>query len=425
MRSWPSVTLAPVDESISFPPLQLFNSYRGQVEPVSSSQPFTMYVCGITPYDATHLGHAATYLSFDLIHRFLLASEREVRFIENVTDIDDPLFERASRDGVDWSRLGTDQVDLFRADMTALRVLAPEKFESVTEAMPKIIDLVEKLIRSGRTYQLGNDLYLDGELVDGYKNLPICLDEAIELFANRGGDPLREGKRHPLDPLLWRESAVGEPSWPTSFGTGRPGWHIECNAIAMELLTSQDPENGDAATTMRKWSIDLQGGGSDLLFPHHFMTALQGRALLDRDFAHHFVHAGMIGYHGEKMSKSLGNLVFVSRLVASGTDPMAIRTALMLGHYRSDREWNDEALERGKSLVDRLRNVLGRQGVANYRTLMQEIVTDLANDLDTPSALKRLEIFLDCSLDSDLDGNEAMTPGALSRFLDSVLGLAV
>jgi len=418
VRSWPSLALAPVERNLTFPNLSLFNSYRHTVEPVSNDGPFTMYVCGITPYDATHLGHAATYLSFDLIQRYLLASGREVRFIENVTDIDDPLFERANRDGVDWSDLGAGQVDLFRSDMAALRVLPPEIFESVTEAMPRIIELIEKLIHSGKTYRLGSDLYLDGTLLDGYTNLPMALDQAIELFASRGGDPSREGKHHPLDPLLWRASSLGEPSWESSFGSGRPGWHIECNAIALEL-------GEEETSTARQWSIDLQGGGSDLFFPHHFMTALQARAIESHDFAHHYVHAGMIAYQGEKMSKSRGNLVFVSRLIASGVDPMAMRIALMLGHYRSDREWSDEVLQRGETLLRRLRIALGRQGLTNYRPLMSEIIADLANDLDTPSAFKKLDLYLDRSLQPEFAANEEMSPGALSRFLDSVLGLAL
>ncbi|MEY3684448.1 MAG: cysteinyl-tRNA synthetase [Actinobacteria bacterium] len=421
MRSWPSLTLPPVDRSIRFPQLSLFNSYRQSIEPVSDQNPFAMYVCGITPYDATHLGHAATYLSFDLVHRFLSLSGRSVRFIENVTDIDDPLFERANRDGVEWSQLGEEQVDLFRSDMSALRVLPPNSFESVSEAMPQIISLVQRLIESGMTYPLGSDIYLDGSKMDGYRDLPMSMDEAIELFANRGGDPSRVGKRHPLDPLLWRESSAGEPSWQASFGSGRPGWHIECNAIAMGLIDEKDLDDGEVSGGSRKWVIDLQGGGSDLFFPHHFMTALQARAILNREFAQHFVHAGMIGYQGAKMSKSLGNLVFVSRLTASGVDPMAIRIALMLGHYRSDREWSDQLLAQGEELLNRLRRVLGRQAVPDYQDLINEIIADIANDLDTPSALSKLDSYLEKAL----DGDESINPGSLSRFLDALLGLAV
>lgn len=415
MLSWPAVALPPVTKEIKFPELSLFNSYRKVIEPVSSREPFTMYVCGITPYDATHLGHAATYLSFDLVHRYLTAMGREVHFIENVTDIDDPLFERANRDGVAWSQLGQDQVDLFRADMASMRILPPKRFESVTEAMPRIIMLVERLIESGMTYQLEGSIYLDGSRFGDYNDLPFSNTEAIEIFATRGGDPMREGKHHPLDPLLWRESSNGEPSWQSSFGSGRPGWHIECNAIAWRTPQELDSD------TSNEWSIDLQGGGSDLLFPHHYMTALQGRMISGQIFAHHFVHAGMISYQGAKMSKSLGNLVFVSRLTSTGIDPMAIRIALMLGHYRTDREWSDEILGRGESLLARLRTVLGRQAVPNYRSVIDEIITELANDLDTPAALHRLDKYLE----SALTGDEEMNPGELSRFLDSVLGLAV
>ena len=415
MFPWPSLEIPEIPLSLkpAGQELSLHNSYRGVKEVVSGSNPFTMYVCGITPYDATHLGHAATYLTFDLINRFLRATGRDVRFVENVTDIDDPLFERANRDAQDWQELGAKQIDLFRSDMTNLRILPPDLFFTVTESMPKIIAAVEKLKKDGLTYHLDGDLYLNGGEIPGFDNLPFAREEALKIFKDRGGDPDRAGKRGPFDPLLWRKSNDGEPFWETSFGAGRPGWHIECNAISAELMNfSQGGE---------KEVISLQGGGRDLLFPHHFMTEIQARALYGRDFARHFVHCGMIGYQGEKMSKSLGNLVFASKLVDSGIEPMAIRIALLLNHYRSDREWSDQLLKEGQRILDKTRRALGREFVPDYHDVVQQMSKALSDDLDTP---RFFQIF-DQYLDSALDGTEEVSPGALSRYLDAVVGLAL
>jgi L-cysteine:1D-myo-inositol 2-amino-2-deoxy-alpha-D-glucopyranoside ligase len=418
MLAWPDLHLPELPSGLQLPGMRLFHSYRNELVAIEGSGPFTMYVCGITPYDSTHLGHAATFLTFDLIHRFLKASGRQVEFLENVTDIDDPLFDRARRDQVSWKNLGSEQLRLFISDMSNLRMIPPIQLVTVTETMPRIIEFVAALKEKGLSYQIQGDTYLDGSEAAGFADLPVPVAEAIEIFAERGGDPYREGKRHPLDPLLWRRSASDEPEWESDFGPGRPGWHVECNAISSLLL------DGGGQT------LSLQGGGSDLRFPHHYMTALQGRAATGVEFAALYVHAGMIGYEGQKMSKSLGNLVFVSDLVARGIHPMAIRTALMMGHYRMDREWSAELLREAETLIEGLLRVLAREWVPSSQDLMQKILNALADDLDTGEVLSLLRQYIErvdsSNPTSDSDKtSEQERPGKLARFLDTVLGIAL
>jgi cysteine--1-D-myo-inosityl 2-amino-2-deoxy-alpha-D-glucopyranoside ligase len=259
-----------------------------------------MYVCGITPYDATHLGHAATYLTFDLIHRLWLDLGYQVHYVQNITDVDDPLFERANRDGIDWRDLAVREVALYREDMAALRVLPPREYVAATEAVAEVVELVEKMLASGAAYIVDDaefpDVYFRADATSefGYES-GYDRDTMLTLFAERGGDPDRAGKTDQLDALLWRAERPGEPSWPSPFGPGRPGWHVECAAIALSRIGS---------------TLDIQGGGSDLIFPHHEFTAAHAESVSgERRFARHYVHAGMIGWDGHKMSKSRGNLV--------------------------------------------------------------------------------------------------------------------
>lgn len=370
-----------------------------------------IYVCGITPYDATHLGHAATYLSFDLISRYLLASGSEIRRTQNVTDIDDPLLERANRDGVPWKELAEGQIQLYRDDMTALRVIPPDNFLSVIENMKLIISYIEKLASSGKTYAIEGDIYLDLSLIEGaLENLPIPLSEAIQIFKERGGDPERVGKRHPLDTLVWMKQRVDEPGWESSFGKGRPGWHIECVALALSSLDNNS-----------KFSLEIQGGGSDLKFPHHYMTAVQAQAITGRPFSSVYVHTGMIGLNGEKMSKSRGNLIFVSNLLNDGIDPNVIRIALIQRHYSEDTIWSDATLQSAQIFLDRLRNNLAREEVAATDPIIANVVLALANNLDTP----RVFALLDSWCEKTENGETAGNAGELSRALDLLLGLAI
>ncbi len=410
MLSWPNVYMPPALAGINHPTLALFDSYKGKKVAISGEQN-SIYVCGITPYDATHMGHAATYLAFDLVNRYLKASGKKVSFVENITDIDDPLLERAARDCQDWKELAASQIDLFREDMTALNVLPPNAYRGVIESMDDIILLVEQMIAIGKTYELEGDIYLDLQQVDGaIRDLPLPLEQALVIFKERGGDPARVGKRHALDPLLWKARAGEDPYWIASFGEGRPGWHIECTAIALKNLSKTNPT-----------SITLQAGGSDLIFPHHYMTALQAKALTGVEFASCYSHAGMIGLDGEKMSKSKGNLVFVSKLRQDGVSPAVIRLALFAGKYSSDRMWSKELLDSAAEFLDRLLSALSRQEVAPTFEVVQELVNALADDLDTPRVFLALSNWCARTEAGQMGGS----PGEISRALDTYLGITL
>lgn len=376
---------------------------------IEPATPFKIYVCGITPYDATHLGHAATYVAFDLINRYQHLAGNRLDFVENITDIDDPLLVRAKRDSIDWKVLAENQIDLFLTDMTALRVIPPNNLVTVTSSMKIIEDFITLLDQRGFLYQIENDHYFSVERF--LEDMPLSSDEAIKIFSERGGDPERAGKRHPLDPVVWMAHQGDDPSWESKFGLGRPGWHVECTAIAVHYL---DSANADPI-------IQIQGGGSDLIFPHHYMSEQIVRAAYGRGFANNYVHSAMIHLDGEKMSKSKGNLVFVSKLLSRGIDPMVIRWALLSGHYQQDRSWSDELLQKSTSEVSLLRSALAQSEVAETKELIQSIISDLANNLDTPASLNRLIAWAKSSQSSP-KVNES---GLVSRGIDSLLGLAL
>lgn len=413
MKSWAQVYIPPIDASFDFPNLSLYNTATRSIEELPRKKLYQMYICGITPYDATHLGHAATYITFDLINRYLRASSARVDFVQNVTDIDDPLFERAKRDDQEWSELATSQIELFRGDMVDLHIIPPKDYIGVVEAIPMIIDSISKIKNSAPTYSVESDLYFDVHSDPDFgKRSHLSKEEMVDLFAERGGDPFRVGKRNPLDALLWLHQRVGEPSWDSPFGKGRPGWHIECSAIAMHYLD----DSVDA-----QYSIDIQGGGSDLIFPHHEMSAAQSKAISGKEFARSYVHAGLIGLEGEKMSKSKGNLLFVSTMVSQGINPMAIRLALISQHYATDRMWTQSLLDDAVALLEKLTVALSREEVAPTKPIIVAIIKALANNLDTPAALLALSKWSDQSLQGSV-GGEA---GELSRAIDSLLGIAI
>ena len=407
MNPWPKPHIAPLS-GLSFPSLKLINS-RKVMTTIEPATPFRIYVCGITPYDATHLGHAATYVAFDLINRYQQLAGNRLDFVENITDIDDPLLVRAKRDSIDWKVLAENQIDLFLTDMTALRVIPPNNLVTVTSSMKIIEDFITLLDQRGFLYQIENDHYFSVESFLG--EMPLSTDDAIKIFSERGGDPKRPGKKHPLDPVVWMAHQGDEPSWESKFGLGRPGWHVECTAIAVHYL---DSPNADPI-------LQIQGGGSDLAFPHHYMSEQIVRAAYGRGFANNYVHSAMIYLDGEKMSKSKGNLVFVSKLLSQGIEPMVIRWALLSGHYQQDRSWSDELLQKSTSEVSLLRSALAQSEVAETKELIQSIISDLANNLDTPAALNRLIAWAKSSQSSP-KVNES---GLVSRGIDSLLGLAL
>jgi L-cysteine:1D-myo-inositol 2-amino-2-deoxy-alpha-D-glucopyranoside ligase len=413
MNSWADLYLPPIDSSFIFPPLALKDSSSDGLITLPIKDEYRMYVCGITPYDATHLGHAATYITFDLVNRYLRAMGKIVHFVENVTDIDDPLLERANRDKVDWMALALSQIELFRGDMSDLHVIPPEHYIGVVESIPLVIDAIGKLESKNAIYQVEDDLYFSVKSDKEFGNRAhLSQGEMLELSAERGGDPTRLGKRDPLDALVWLHARVGEPSWPSEFGNGRPGWHIECCAIALSYL----PINHD-----EEFVMDIQGGGSDLLFPHHEMSAAQADVLTGKKYARIYMHAGLIGLDGEKMSKSRGNLAFLSKLVAEGADPIVVRVALMSQHYSVDRMWTAEQLQAATDVVDRLRRLLSRPEVAPTTTVVQNLINALSMNLDTPKAFKILETW---SRDTE-SGATGGSAGELSRAIDLLLGIAL
>ncbi|MFR9779037.1 cysteine--1-D-myo-inosityl 2-amino-2-deoxy-alpha-D-glucopyranoside ligase [Micromonospora sp. MS34] len=393
-------------------PLRLYDSARQGVQPSRPDGVATMYVCGITPYDATHLGHAATMITFDLVQRMWRDAGLTVRYVQNVTDIDDPLLERAERDGEDWKVLAMRETALFREDMEALRIIPPEHYVGAVESIPDIAEKVLVLLKDGAAYRLDDgsgDVYFDVGAAPGFgyeSNLSRA--EMLEIFPERGGDPDRAGKRDPLDPLLWRGAREGEPSWPGSeLGSGRPGWHIECAVIALNLL-------GDR--------IEVQGGGNDLLFPHHECSAAHAERLTGQaPFAEHYVHAGMIGLDGEKMSKSRGNLVFVSRLRADHVDPMAVRLALISGHYRTDRSWTQELLTVAEERLARWRRAAAAPAGPRGDELLAGVRARLADDLDTAGALAVADAWAERALAGVAD--DAAAPQLFADTVDALLGI--
>ena len=422
MIAWPSPALPVVPGSGG--PVRLRDTATGEVHEVAPVDGHArLYVCGITPYDATHMGHAATYVTFDLLGRVLRDAGHRVTYVQNVTDVDDPLFERAERDGVSWEELGQRETALFREDMTALQVIAPDHYVGAVEAVPLIVPAVEKLAASGAAYpvpvpadELGDgvardDWYFDATAQPRFGAVS-NLDHAqmLALFAERGGDPDRAGKRDPLDPLVWRARRDGEPSWPgNGLGEGRPGWHIECTTIALEHLGMP---------------FDVQGGGDDLVFPHHEMSASHGEALRGTEpFARTYVHQAMVGLDGEKMSKSKGNLVLVSRLRRDGVDPMAIRLGLLAYHHASAWDWSDAVLEQAEARLARWREALSRDGGPSSEATVAAVRERLADDLDSPGALAAVDAWAERALAEG--GDDTGAPGVLARALDALLGVRV
>jgi L-cysteine:1D-myo-inositol 2-amino-2-deoxy-alpha-D-glucopyranoside ligase len=401
------------------PAPRLHDTATGELVLASAGPVATLYACGITPYDATHIGHAATFTAWDLLVRAWLdaAPERPgapetsrdpappsrytVIYVQNVTDVDDPLLERAARDGEDWRELARREIDRYRSDMEALRILPPTHLVGAVEALPVIERFTGRMADRGALYDVDEDLYFakSADPAFGALSGPGTASDydpaqMAELFAKRGGDPGRPGKKDPLDSLVWRAERPGEPAWDSRFGRGRPGWHVECAAIATEYLGT---------------SFDVQAGGTDLVFPHHEMSASNARvafAPAPRPFARVYAHAGMVSYHGEKMSKSLGNLVFVNVLLAGGVDPIALRMALLAHHYRSDWEWTDARLAEGQARLARWRAALAHAEAAGWAApgtapsgpaaeVLAGVRARMRDDLDAPGALVVVDRWAD------------------------------
>ena len=409
MHAWPASDVPALPGTGR--PLSLHDTSTGGRVTLDPGPVARIYVCGITPYDATHMGHAATYNAFDLVQRVWLDTKHQVHYVQNVTDVDDPLLERAVATGDDWTALAERETALFREDMTALRMLPPAHYIGAVEAIPGIVPLIGRLREAGAAYELDGDVYFSVE-ADRHFGTVSRLDAAAmrALSAERGGDPDRPGKKNPLDPILWLAAREGEPSWDGgSLGPGRQGWHIECVAIALDHLGM---------------GFDVQGGGSDLAFPHHEMGASHAQVLTGEfPFAKAYVHAGMVALDGEKMSKSKGNLVFVSALRRAGVDPAAIRLALLAHHYRADWEWTDAVLAEAEERLARWRAAVSRPDGTPAEGVLDEVRAALADDLDAPRALRAIDAWAEAQAAGG--GTDPAAPGLVSRLADALLGVAV
>ncbi|HEY3957461.1 MAG TPA: cysteine--1-D-myo-inosityl 2-amino-2-deoxy-alpha-D-glucopyranoside ligase [Streptosporangiaceae bacterium] len=384
MDSWRAVHVP--DLPGSGPEPRIRDTASGELAVAAAGKAATVYACGVTPYDSTHIGHAATYTAWDLLQRAWLDAGHDVAYVQNVTDVDDPLLERAARDGEDWRGLADREIARFRGDMEALRVIPPAHLVGAVEALPLIERFNGWLADRGSLYELESDVYFARAADAAFGSLSKLSPAAMaELSAERGGDPARPGKKDPLDVLVWLAARPSEPAWDSAFGRGRPGWHVECAAIATEYLGPV---------------FDVQAGGSDLIFPHHELSASHTRVALAGHgspvFARRYAHAGMVRLGGEKMSKSLGNLVFVSDLVAGGTDPAAVRLALLAHHYRGDWDWTGDGLATAQRRLATWRSAVaaarGQAAVGDAaERLLAQLRERLADDLDAPGALDAVD----------------------------------
>ncbi len=388
--------------------MALYDTASGAFVTTSPTGAARLYACGITPYDATHMGHAATYVAWDLLHRAWLNAGHEVRYVQNVTDVDDPLLERAAKVGVDWVELAERETELFRQDMTALRVIPPSAYVGAVESIALVIALVQRLQAAGAVYQVDDDLYFSVTADPAFgAESRMEREEMLRIFPERGGDPDREGKKDPLDCVVWRAERPGEPSWESPFGPGRPGWHIECTAIALDELGE---------------TFDVQAGGSDLVFPHHEMCANEAHVATGKPFAKVYAHAGMVALDGEKMSKSRGNLVFVSQLRNSDVDPMAIRLTLLRHHWRSDWEWDDAELWTAVDTLADWRRAFASDSGAPAEPVVTEVLAALAADLDAPRACAAVDAWVRETLAGATAGGIG-APDQVRTVVDAALGV--
>lgn len=350
--------------------MRLWDTLRREVVPFEPPQTVNFYVCGITPYDSTHVGHAATMLLYDLVERRLRDRGHEVRSVRNVTDVDDSILEKAAQLGVNYLDLGLAGVRQFEEDMAALSVLPSWKQPRATRVIPQILLAVSRLLESGSAYISAGSVYFSCAAYADFGRLSeLGREEMLRIAAERGGDPGDPAKRDPLDFVLWQAARPGEPAWESQWGRGRPGWHIECTAMAMDDFGSE---------------IHLHGGGADLVFPHHECERAQSDSLAGRQTVHHWMHQAMVRYEGEKMSKSLGNLVFV-RDLREKYDPRAIRLAIIAHHYRTAWDYEDSDVPQAVEMLARWEKAGEGDGA------LAEVRDRLDDDLDSPGAVAAID----------------------------------
>ena len=350
--------------------MRLYDTAKQAIVDFEPGPIVTMYTCGITPYDAAHVGFAAMVLTYDILQRRLRDLGHETQCVRNITDLDDSILEKARQLGVNYLDLAAEEMARIDDNLKALGIIQPFSEPRATSAIPDILGFIGMVLESGHAYQAGGGVYFSVASFDRFGQIShLPREKMLALAAERGGRPDDPNKRDPLDFVLWQPSLPDEPAWDSLWGPGRPGWHIECSALALRELGT---------------TIDLHGGGRDLVFPHHECEAAQSEAATGEPFVRHWMHQGMVRLGGEKMSKSLGNLVFVSDLLKEW-EPMVVRVALLTRHYRDEWEWDDALMPEAAARLERWRSA-GDGGGA-----LGEVRAALDDDLDTPAALAAVD----------------------------------
>lgn len=351
--------------------MRLYDTSLQRVTEFSPGPIVSIYTCGITPYDAAHMGHAAVYLTFDVLQRRLRDIGHETKCVRNITDVDDSILGKARQMGVHYLDLAASEMARFDRDMGELGLLPVHSEPRATSAIPEILSMINTLLDSGNAYESHGAVYFDiSTFGDFGKVSHLDRESMLRFAAERGGNPDDPYKRDALDFVLWQPSAEDEPAWDSLWGPGRPGWHIECSALAMRELGP---------------TIDIHGGGADLIFPHHECEAAQSESATGKPFVNHWMHVAMVHLDGEKMSKSLGNLVFVERLLLDH-DARAVRLSILNNHYRTPWEWNDQMIE---TADNRLKKWLesGKGSGA-----LEEVRAALDDDLNIPLAIEVIDL---------------------------------
>ena len=398
--------------------MRLYNTMTGQVEeftPRGADVPVTIYACGITPYDVSHLGHALVCLTYDVLGRYLRYRGFQTRYVQNVTDIDDDILKRAARDGIAWDELGRTQTDRYLATMDRLNIIRPDVYARATEETEKMVEIISGLLEDGLAYNKEGNIFFRVKKDGEYGKLSkYDRDEMLTIAAERGGKPNDPLKDDPLDFLLWQAAAPGEPTWPAPWGPGRPGWHIECSAMGMKYLGE---------------TIDVHGGGTDLIFPHHESEIAQSEGFSHKPFVRYWMHVGMLRYEGEKMSKSLGNLVMAPKLLETYS-PDAIRLCLFSHRYREAWDYVDSAIEEAQTLANLLKEA-ATAAVGDTPTridadnVRERFIAAMDDDYDTPTVLILLREFAEQIIAGSAKGERVQQAQATLRELTDILGLTL
>ena len=393
---------------------RLYNTASRQVEPFTPrGETVGLYVCGVTPYDTTHMGHAFTYVVFDTLARMLRRAGWPVTYVQNVTDIDDDILKRARETGKRWDELGREQTAQYETDTRALNIDPPTHFLRATDEIDQMIPLIATLIAKGHAYTAGGNVYFSVASDLEYGSLSrYSREEMCAIAAERGGNIDDPNKRDPLDFLLWQGARPGEPSWPSPWGAGRPGWHIECSAMAMHFLGP---------------TVDIHGGGADLVFPHHESEIAQSECATGvHPFVRVWMHTAMVRYRGEKMSKSLGNMVFV-RDALTQYNPDAIRLYLLNHHYRTSWEYEDDGPAAFLTLIKQVTDTLawpdGSGATLDAGPFVAAFDRALESDLDTPAAIAAFRSLATAA--NDARGRSLAESHAALRAMAGTLGLRV